>query len=33
LSWPALLVGLILTMKVSWLAIALQQRKANQGTN
>ena len=29
LSWPALLVGLILTMKVYWLALAFVPRKRN----
>jgi ATP synthase protein I len=29
LSWPALLVGLVLTMKVYWVALAYRPRKRN----
>jgi len=32
LSWPAMLVGLVLTMKVYWLALGYK-RKAKTGTN
>ncbi|GAB4217589.1 MAG: hypothetical protein Fur007_20030 [Rhodoferax sp.] len=30
LNWPAMLVGLILTLKVVWVALALQRRASNQ---
>jgi ATP synthase protein I len=32
LSWPALLVGLVLTMKVYWLALAFKPRPRRTGT-
>jgi ATP synthase protein I len=28
LSWPALMVGLVLTMKVHWLALAIKPKPA-----